>query len=105
MKIQDVCFVELYKEQIINLLVKLDGCTFGEAVLQWFNGYRDFDYKIYKVIQYILKHTKGSCKTLLNRNPKYTWGFHEESWKINCINCWKLSKETISSRAYLKSNI
>ena len=75
MKINDVCFVELYKEQIINLLVKLDGCSYGEAVFQWFNGYRDFDYKIYKVIQYLLKHTKHGCRTLLNRNPKHCGAF------------------------------
>ena len=69
-----VCFVELYKEQIINLLVKLDGCSYTEAVAQWFDGYRDFDPKIYKVIQYILKHTKHGCKTLLNRNPTMKLG-------------------------------
>ena len=68
-----VAFVELYKEVIINLLVKLDGYDYSEAVNQWYNAYRDFDPKIYKVIQYILKH--GKPKVLLNRNPKqFMWG-------------------------------
>jgi DNA-directed RNA polymerase beta' subunit len=65
-----VCAVELYKEQIINLLVKMDGESFNEAVETWFSGFVDFNPKIYKVIQYLMKHTKGGLKCLLNRNPQ-----------------------------------
>ena len=45
-----VCFVELYKEVIINLLVKLDGYSYSEAVNKWYSAYRAFDEKIYKII-------------------------------------------------------
>lgn len=64
-----VAFVEMYKEQIINLLVKLDGMTFGDAVNLWFRAYTEFNPKVYKVCNYILKHSKGGSRTLLNRNP------------------------------------
>ena len=67
-----VMAVELFKEQIINLLVKMDGETYNEAVTAWFNGYIDFSPKIYKIIKYILKHSKP--KTLLNRNPTINYG-------------------------------
>ena len=68
-----VAFVELFKEVIINLLVRLDGYDYSEAVNQWYNAYRDFDPKIYKIINYILKHSKP--KILLNRNPRLNmWG-------------------------------
>ena len=69
-----VCAVELYKEQIINLLVKMDGESFNEAVETWFSGFVDFNPKIYKVIQYLMKHTKGGLKCLLNRNPTINFG-------------------------------
>jgi hypothetical protein len=45
----------------------MEGCQFNEALSQWFNGYKDFDEKIYSVIKYILKHTKHKNKILLNR--------------------------------------
>ena len=69
----DVAFLELYRETIINLLVKLDGYDYSEAVNKWYNAYRDFDSKVYKLIEYIIKH--GKPKILLNRNPKqFMWG-------------------------------
>lgn len=63
-----VAFLELYRETIINLLVKLDGYDYSEAVNKWYDAYRDFDSKVYKLIEYIIKH--GKPKILLNRNPK-----------------------------------
>ena len=69
-----VAFVELFKEQIINLLVKMDGMSFNDAVELWFRAYTEFNPKVYKVIEYILKHTKGHARTLLNRNPTIKHG-------------------------------
>ena len=67
-----VAAVELYKEHIINLLVKLDGESYNEAVYEWYKGYVDFSSKIYRIIQYLLKHCK--LKVLLNRNPTINFG-------------------------------
>jgi ASC-1-like (ASCH) protein len=64
-----VAFVEMFKEQIINLLVKLDGMSFNDAVDLWFRAYTEFNLKVYRVIEYIIKYSKGGCRTLLNRNP------------------------------------
>ena len=136
MNINDVAFVELFKEHIINLLVKLDGMKFNDALLTWYRAYTDYNEKVYQVIKYILKHTKGKCRTLLNRNPTIKYGSFlameianvkqdyddlsaglpiqclsslnaDLTYKVhiqatvyaNPFNCWKLSKETISSQA------
>lgn len=69
-KIPYVCFVELWKPEIINLLVKLDGISYHDAMCRWFDGYRAFDTKIYSIIEYILHKTKGGAQIMLNRNPK-----------------------------------
>lgn len=68
-KIPYVCFVELWKPEIINLLVKLDGISYHDAMCRWFDGYRAFDTKIYSIIEYILHKTKGGAQIMLNRNP------------------------------------
>lgn len=69
-----VTFVELYKEEIINLIVKLTGVSYNIAVDEWFNAYREFDPKIYQIIKYMLKNTKNGNKILLNRNPTIDFG-------------------------------
>ena len=58
--------MELWKPDIINMLVKLDGISYHKAVDRWFEGYLDFDQKIYEIIQYIIKNSKGGCCVLLN---------------------------------------
>ena len=65
-----ICFVEMWKPDIINFLVKLDGCSYDKAVERWFDGYREFDDKIYAIIKHIIKHDKGGTYILLNRNPE-----------------------------------
>lgn len=80
-----VCAVELFKEQIVNILVKLDGETFNDAVDAWFNGFIDFSPKIYAVIEYILKKTKP--KILLNRNPTINFG------SFLCMNVVHVKKD------------
>ena len=73
-----VCFVELYKPDIINLLVKLDGISYNKAVDRWFKAYRDFDSKVYSIIQYIIKNSKDGCRIMLNRNPTINMGSYLE---------------------------
>lgn len=64
-----VSFVEMFSEQIVNIIKKMEGCTYGEALQQWFNGYIQYDDKIYKIINHMLKKSKHKCRILLNRNP------------------------------------
>ena len=64
-----VCMAELYKPDIINLLVKLDGISYNKAVDRWFDAYREFDPKIYSIMQYIIKNSAEGARCLLNRNP------------------------------------
>jgi hypothetical protein len=64
-----VCMAELYKPDIINLLVKLDGISYNKAVDRWFDAYREFDPKIYSIMQYIIKNSAEGSRCLLNRNP------------------------------------
>ena len=69
-----VCFVEMWKPDIINLLVRLDGVSYDVAVDRWFEGYRQFDEKIYQIILYILKKSKQPVRCMLNRNPTINMG-------------------------------
>lgn len=69
MTVKDVAFVELWKPDIVNLLVKLEGYTYSQAYERWYYAYREFDTKVYKIINYILKKEKGGPTILLNRNP------------------------------------
>ena len=69
-----VAFVEMFKKQIINVLVRMQGCSYSEARNQWQRGYKAFDKKIYGVIKYILKNSKTPVKILLNRNPTINFG-------------------------------
>ena len=67
MNVKDVAFVELWKPDIVNLLVKLEGYTYSQAYERWYYAYREFDTKVYKIINYILKKEKGGPTILLNR--------------------------------------
>ena len=69
-----VSFVEMFSEQIVNIIKKMEGCTYGEALQQWFNGYIQYDDKIYKIINHMLKKSKHKCRILLNRNPTINFG-------------------------------
>ena len=62
-----LCFLELYKFEIINLLSKMDKITIIEANNRWRNAQNHFDKRIYLIMKYILKNTKGGVKVLINR--------------------------------------
>ena len=69
-----LCFLELYKFEIINLLSKIDGITIGEANDKWSNATRKFDKRIYSIMKYMIKNTKGGLNAILNRNPTISYG-------------------------------
>lgn len=69
-----MCFLEMYKFEIINLLCKMDNITLNEANRKWHEATQQFDKRIYLVMKHILKHTKGGVKVLVNRNPTLNYG-------------------------------
>jgi hypothetical protein len=65
----DVCyhtFLELYKFQIINYIMRLDDIPLSKAYSIWRNAYK-FDEKVYQIMMYIVNHDHP--KLLINRNP------------------------------------
>lgn len=84
-KINDVilpylCFLEIYKFEIINLLCKMDKLTPVEANNRWNQAQRVFDKKVYLIMKHLIKNTKGGLKVLINRNPSINYG------SILCMN-------------------
>lgn len=69
-----LCFLELYKFEIINLLSKMDKITISEANERWMIATRHFDKRIYLVMKYMIKHSKDGLSVILNRNPTISYG-------------------------------
>lgn len=69
-----MCFLEMYKFEIINLLRRMDGVTVDEANRRWHEATQRFDRRIYLVMKHILKNTRGGVKVLVNRNPTLAYG-------------------------------
>lgn len=69
-----LCFLEMYKFEIINLLCKMDKITLNEANKRWNEACQGFDKRIYLIMKHIIKNTKGGVKVLVNRNPTLNYG-------------------------------
>jgi len=67
-----MCFLELFKYEIIACLVKMANITENDAYEQWFKARIKYSPKIYEVMNYILKKRKP--KILINRNPTINYG-------------------------------
>ena len=63
-------FLELYKPEIINILMRLYNTTLTAAINKWNKAQMGFDETVYEVMKYLLKNTKHGCACLVNRNPK-----------------------------------
>lgn len=79
MKINDIImpyktYLELYKKQIINLLVKSKGINYIKANYLWWKATLKFDPTIYKYMVELNKKTEGGQWILLNRNPTINIG-------------------------------
>ena len=59
-------FLEMFKYQIINTLMKMDGVTLSKAYTRWKEAFI-FDNKIYEIMLYIIKTEQP--RVLINRNP------------------------------------
>ena len=66
--------VELYKLELINLMVHHYGCTYTNALKYWFDAHLKFDNFVYQVMMYMMKNTKEGLVCLINRNPENNWG-------------------------------
>ena len=67
-----MCFLELFKYEIIACLVKMANITENEAYEQWFKARIKYSPKIYEIMNYILKKRKP--KIIINRNPTINYG-------------------------------
>ena len=66
--------VEIYKYQIINLLTKIKGINYNEALRIHEMAELHFDKEVYSIMQSLLKNTVGGLKVLINRNPTISIG-------------------------------
>lgn len=62
--------VEVYKYQIINLLSKIKGINYNQALRLHELAQLEYNHEVYSILQSLLKNTKGGLKILLGRNPK-----------------------------------
>ena len=65
-------FLELYKPEIINMLMRMDGLNLTAACNAWSKAAMDFSPKVYEIMNYYLKH--GKPRVLVNRNPTINFG-------------------------------
>ena len=62
--------LELYKLEIINLIVKIHGCTYSTALKYWFDAHLSFSPFVYQIMDHLCKHSTHGMVCLINRNPE-----------------------------------
>lgn len=62
--------LELYKLEIINLIVKIHGCTYTVALKYWFDAHLQFSPFVYEIMEYLRENSKNGMICLINRNPE-----------------------------------
>lgn len=67
-------FLELYKPEIINSIMRLHNTTLTAAINKWNKAQMGFDETVYEVMRYLIKNTKHHCTCLVNRNPTINFG-------------------------------
>lgn len=66
--------VELLQQSIINILQKTYNITYSIAYNIWENGKRQYDERIMKIIQSMIKSRPRGIEILINRNPTISFG-------------------------------
>lgn len=66
--------LELYKLEIINLIVKIHGCNYTRALKYWFDAHLHFSPFVYQIMEYMRENTKLGLLCLINRNPTIDFG-------------------------------
>ena len=69
-----LAFLELYKFEIINLICSFDKIALNEANKRWNEASQHFDEKIFLIMEYLVKNTKGGIRCIVNRNPSLNLG-------------------------------
>lgn len=67
-------FMEIYKPEIINLLMKFNGITIYKALEKWNEALLEFNPKVYQIMLYLIEHTKSGLYVFINRNPTIAYG-------------------------------
>lgn len=62
--------LELYKLEIINMITKINGCTYDAALKYWFDAHISFNRFVYEVMIHLVNKTKYGMMCLINRNPQ-----------------------------------
>ena len=65
---------ELYKYQILNVLTRVKGINYNQALRIHEQSQLHFDPLVYGILLSLLKKTKGGLQILLNRNPTISIG-------------------------------
>ena len=73
-KLPYLTFLELYKPEIINMLMRMEGLSLTGAINKWSQAQMEFNSSVYETMKYILKHTRYGCQCLINRNPTINYG-------------------------------
>lgn len=71
-KVGYILFLELFKLELINLLVRLKGITYMEAFEEWSLATTHFDEKMWMLMNHYIKKNKPMI--ILNRNPSINFG-------------------------------
>lgn len=93
--------VKLLEHAIINILHNTYGMAMHTAKAVFDKAYTDYDDRVWKIVNYIIKANENGIPFIINRNPEQRGAYRGDSiWK-NLVNCWKLLSydKTISSRA------
>ncbi len=69
-----LCFLEIYKFEIINILSNVDGYSISDANDRWMSATRHFDRKVYLIMKHLIEKSKGGLPCILNRNPTISYG-------------------------------
>lgn len=72
LKVGYVLFLELYKFELIQLLVRMKDITFNEAFEQWSFASTHFDESMWRLMNHYILKTKPMV--ILNRNPSINFG-------------------------------
>jgi len=83
--------LELYKLEIINLIVKIHGCNYTRALKYWFDAHLHFSPFVYQIMEYMRENTKLGLLCLINRNPGTIGAYASNCVLKNVVNCWNIS--------------
>ena len=86
-KLPYLTFLELYKPEIINLLMRMENISLTMAVNLWSKAQMEFSPKVYEIMNYILHHTEDGVWILINRNPTINFG------SILCVKVKEIKKD------------